>query len=568
MVEHLVRNLLKNAALWLIPVSFLVAFFFWPSGSIIGLGLGHAFADQSTSTNATSESVTAMFTRVFADPDVLSALWFTIWQATISTIATLAIALPAAYVLYRKSIKGSQFYRAVITIPLVLPTIVVAIIFSSFQKAHEMYSDFGMSFWFENKIYWILVAHVFINFAIAVRTIGSMWAGLDRGPEESAAMAGAGRLRIFWSVSAPMLRPSIVSAAALVFLFCFTSFGVIVVLGGGQVATLETQISIAALQFLDLQKASILALAQTAITLLSFAICQRFARGSTGLDQLTESESQTQKVDKRDRAALLVTLIFIYGVILIPIALLLARAFETPSGIGLSNFANLASQGERNLLNISVWQAALNSLRNLFVALSIVVPIGLAVSFLTSRRAKSKFARAVMSVFDSAFMLPMGVSSVVLGLGFLITFSAEPLPLRSSWLVLPLVQALIALPLVIRVLQPALLAIETEQIESARTSGASSWQIWWQLEVPLIIPAIKTAVVFAILVSIGEFGAATLLVAGDQATLSTVLAQLISRPGGTNYGMAMSMSAMLVAGTAALVGLAQLKLNTRGRKAL
>ena len=564
MVEHLVRNLLKNAALWLIPVGFLVAFFVWPSASIIGLGL----VNDSTGDASAVDSIASIFTRVFADSDVQAALWFTTWQAAVSTIATLALATPAAYVLYRKSLRGSQFYRAVITIPLVLPTIVVAIIFSSFQKAHELYSNFGMSFWFENKIYWILVAHVFINFAIAVRTIGSMWAGLDREPEDAAALAGAGRIRIFWSVSAPMLKPAIVSAGALVFLFCFTSFGVIVVLGGGQVSSLETEISIAALQFLDLQKASVLALAQTAITLFAFAISQRFARGSTGFDQLTDSESQAQKADKRDRPAVLVTLLFVYGVILIPIALLTTRAFETPSGLGLSNFANLASQGERNLLNISVWQAALNSLRNLVVALALVMPIGLAVSFLTSRRGKSKFAESVMRFFDSSFMLPMGVSSVVLGLGFLVTFSAEPLPLRSSWLVLPLVQALIALPLVIRVLQPALLAIEAEQIEAARTSGANSWQIWWQLEVPIISPAIKTALVFAILVSIGEFGAASLLVAGDQATLSTVLAQLISRPGGTNYGMAMAMSALLVVGTAALVGLAQLKLNTRGRKSI
>lgn len=564
MVEHLVRNFLKNAALWLIPVGFLVAFFVWPSASIIGLGLGNGSGADATG----ADSVASIITRVFADSDVQAALWFTTWQAAVSTIATLALAIPAAYVLYRKSIRGSQFYRAVITIPLVLPTIVVAIIISSFQKAHELYSDFGMSYWFENKIYWILVAHVFINFAIAVRTIGSMWAGLDREPEDAAALAGAGRIRIFWSVSAPMLKPSIVSAGALVFLFCFTSFGVIVVLGGGQVSSLETEISIAALQFLDLQKASVLALAQTAITLLAFAISQRFARGSTGLDQLTDSESQAQKIDKRDRPAVLVTLLFIYGVILLPIALMMTRAFETPSGLGLSNFVNLASQGERNLLNISVWQAALNSLRNLVVALAMVMPIGLAVSFLTSRRGKSKFAQSVMQFFDSAFMLPMGVSSVVLGLGFLVTFSAEPLPLRSSWVVLPLVQALIALPLVIRVLQPALLAIEAEQIEAARTSGANSWQIWWQLELPIISPAVKTALVFAILVSIGEFGAATLLVAGDQATLSTVLAQLISRPGGTNYGMAMAMSALLVVGTAALVGLAQLKLNTRSRKAI
>jgi thiamine transport system permease protein len=471
----------------------------------------------------------------------------------------LIIALPAAYVLYRKSFRGQQVYRAIITVPLVLPTIVVAIIFASFQKVHEMYSNIGMTFFAENKVYWIIAAHVFINFAIAVRTIGGMWAGLDKAPEEAAELAGAGRLRVFFLVSAPMLRPAIISSAALVFLFCFTSYGVIVVLGGGQINSIETQISVAALQFLDLPKAAILAILQTAITLGAFALGQRYARGAAGLDQLADVEVGG-RLDKRDRPALWVTLAFLWGVLVIPILLLIARAFDWPGDFGIDNFVNLATQGERDLLNITVWQAAGNSMRNLVVALLISLPLGMLVAYLTSRRKPARW-------LDAAFMLPMGVSSVVLGLGFLVSFGHEPLAIRSSWVVLPIVQALIALPLIIRVLQPALQSIEREQLEAAATSGASAWQIWWRLELPVIAPSLKTAVVFAILVSVGEFGAASLLVAADQATLSTVLAQLINRPGGANYGMAMAMSALLVMLTVFLVSLAQLKFNSGRRQA-
>lgn len=573
MAQDLVRNLLKSSALWLAPLGFLAVFFGWPVAQILLQGL--------TGGEGELPRPLGNLLTTFADPDVQSAVWFTIWQAAVSTIVTLLIALPAAYVLYRKSFRGQQIYRAIITVPLVLPTIVVAIIFASFQKVHEMYSNIGMTCFAENKVYWIIAAHVFINFAIAVRTIGGMWAGLDNAPEEAAELAGAGRLRVFFSVSAPMLRPAIVSAAALLFLFCFTSYGVIVVLGGGQVNSIETQISIAALQFLDLPKASILALLQTAITLAAFAIGQRYARGATGLDQLADVEIGVG-LDKRDRPALWVTLAFVWGVLVVPILLLVARAFDGPNGLGFENFVNLATQGERELLNITVWQAAGNSLRNLIVALLISLPLGMLVSYLTSRRrsqSQREFGRSPQTlqtparrlpslnrVLDSAFMLPMGVSSVVLGLGFLVTFGQEPLAIRSSWVVLPLVQALIALPLIVRVLQPSLQSIEREQLEAAATSGATAWQIWWRLEVPLIAPALKTAVVFAVLVSVGEFGAASLLVAADQATLSTVLAQLISRPGGANYGMAMAMSALLVLLTVFLVSLAQLKFNAGRRQ--
>lgn len=569
MAKDLVRNLLKSALLWLAPVSFLALFFLWPNARLIALGLDSRFSSGLQS-----------WASVLAEGDVQSAVWFTFWQAFVSTVATLVIALPAAYVLYRKSFQGQQIIRAIITIPLVLPTIVVAIIFVSFQKAHELYSNIGMSFWSENRIYWIIAAHVFINFAIAVRTIGGYWAGLDRSPEEAAEISGAGRLRTFISISAPQLKPAIISAAALVFLFCFTSFGVIVILGGGQVTSIETEISVAALQFLDLQKAAVLAIVQTAITLTAFALGQRFGRGAIGLDQISDSD-QAKPIDRRDLPALVTTLAFIIGLLVIPILLVIARAFETESGVGLQNFINLAGRGDRDLLNVTVGQASLNSVRNLFVALALALPMGLAVSFLTSRRvlepsvksgardaSASRAARAGGKILDSAFMLPMGVSSVVLGLGFLITFGGGPLAIRSSWVVLPIVQALIALPLIIRVLQPALLGIESEQLEAAKTSGATAWQIWWRIELPIIAPALKTATVFAVLTSIGEFGAASLLVAGDQATISTVLTQLISRPGSSNYGMAMAMAALLVLFSTALVLLAQLKINTRSRKAL
>lgn len=551
----------KGFALWFLPVVFVAVFFIWPTASIFSRGL----------TSAATDSGSAIWLTL-SESQTIDAAWFTIWQALLSTALTLAIAIPGAYVLYRKSFRGQQFLRVLITIPLVLPTIVVAIIFASFQKAHEVYSEIGINFFAENRVYWIIAAHVFINYAIAVRTIGSFWSGLDRDIDDEAELAGAGRLKAFWLVTLPTLRPAIIAAAALVFLFCFTSFGVVLILGGGQIDTLETQIASSALQFLDLSRASILALVQTVVTVAAFAVSRQFGRGAVGFDAINQDD-QVPAIDRRDRPALIATLAYLLFLIVIPLALLMARAFETNEGFGLQNFANLAGRGDRELLNITVWQAALNSLRNLLVAVGLAIPLGLLVAYAGSRRETSRKSGArepglTGKLLDALMMLPLGVSSVVLGLGFLVTFGGEPLPIRSSWLVLPIVQALIALPLVIRVIQPALLAISAEQLDAAKNSGASSWQIWWLIELPLIAPAFKTAVVFTVLASVGEFGAATLLVAADQATISTVLGQLISRPGSNNYGMAMAMTALLVAATALLVGLAQLKINTRSRKAL
>ena len=142
---------------------------------------------------------------------------------------------------------------------------------------------------------------------------------------------------------------------------------------------------------------------------------------------------------------------------------------------------------------------------------------------------------------------------MVLGFGFLISFGAGPIPLRESWLVIPLVQALMALPLVIRLVYPALLSIGNDHREAASTAGANASQTWWHIESQMIRNVILTAIGYSLVVSIGEFGAASLLAYGDQATLPTVLYALISRPGETNYGMAMAVSASLILLTLAMV---------------
>jgi thiamine transport system permease protein len=530
-----VSNLLRlRWLLWLLPLAFITVLFLWPVANVFNIGLSGSWWQELTA------------------PDALDALWFTTWQALVSSSLCLLLGIPSAYVLYRKSFRGQGFIKAVITIPLVLPTIIVAIIFSSFQKAHEFYSDIGMDFFYENSIYWIIAAHIFVNYAITVRTIGGLWATLDPSTEEAAELSGAGRLRTVVSISLPQLKPAIISAAALTFLFCFTSFGIILLLGGGQVNSIETEISVAATQYLDLTKASALAILQTLVTLLAFSISEIAAAGKVGLEQI-DTGGYRARLDRRDWPAVLITAATAVGLIAIPLALLLTRAFETQLGFGFENFANLATRGDRDLLNVSIGEAALNTLRNLVIATITSVLMGLLVSYLLSRRQYKRTARVTNRLLDIFFLMPMGISSVVLGFGYLITFGSDVIPLRSSWLVLPIVQSLMALPLVIRLIYPALMSIDRSHREAAATAGANQAQTWWHIELGIIRGVVKTAIAFAMIVSIGEFGAASLLVAGDQATLSTVLYQLISRPGSTNYGMAMAVASLMIVATLLLV---------------
>ena len=219
----------------------------------------------------------------------------------------------------------------------------------------------------------------------------------------------------------------------------------------------------------------------------------------------------------------------------------------------------MATRGERELLNVTVFEAASNSLRNVLISTSLAIVIGSAVSFLLSRNIRNRGHQFATWLLDLAFLLPMGISSVVLAFGYLITFNGEPFALRTSWLAVPLIQSLMATPLVIRMVYPALESISPEQREAAATAGATSGQTWWYIELGIIRHVFVTAIGYAAIASIGEYGAASLLTFGNQATLPTVLFQLISRPGSTNFGMAMAIAAILVVLTYFVVALVAIR---------
>jgi thiamine transport system permease protein len=504
--------------LWALPLTFVAVLFYWPVLRVTSLG----FSGDWLGT--------------LAEPKILEIIWFTLWQAGVSTLLTMLVAIPGAYLLYRRSFPGQSAVKALITIPFVLPSIVVAVGFAVFRNVHDFWIELGFTF-LADPVYWIIAAHVFVNYSIAVRTVGGVWASLDSEIDEAAQLDGAGRLKTLLAISLPQLRPAIFSASALVFLFSATSFGIVLVLGGGQVLAIETAIYFAATQFLDLEAAAALVLVQTLITAVAFFVGSSLAKGSIGLEQVFEGSSKP-KVDLRDLPAVLITAVIVVGLILMPMLLVVVEAFQFGGGLGLQNFENLSTRGARDLLNISVFDAALNSLRNMVVAAIIAFVLGTLVSWL--------LVRTKHKVFDFVFLAPLGVSSVVLGFGFLVTFDADWFPLRSSWLIVPLAQALIALPMVVRLVYPALVSIGKEPIEHASLDGASPWQSWRFVESGMIKGVLFTALGYAAIISVGEFGASTFLAYGSEGTIPTLLFRLIARPGEQNYGLAMAVSAILI----------------------
>lgn len=491
--------------------------------------------------NILSLGFTNTWLSALTTPQNLSVIWFTIWQAGLSAAIALFFGIPGAYVFYHRKSAGKKFFRAFITVPFMLPTIVVAIGFTAFKQL-PFFSSF---FQWGSGVPVIICANVFMNYSIAVRIIGGVWISIDRSIEDAAGLDGAGRWRTFIHITLPQLRNAIGSAGFLIFLYCAANFGIVLVLGGATTRTIETEIYLTATQYLDMARTSNLVLIQTILTIFAFLAAQGFSRGKVGLLGSNSLEPRNN-LDRRDWPVVVLTWAFILGLIVIPIATILIKSFQFNGKYGLQNFSHLTGFGARNVLSISVGQAGLNTLRNGVITTTLSMVVGVIISYLISRPVRIERTRRFQWLMDVIFQIPVGISSVVLGLGYLVTFGDGLLPLRSSWLVTPIAQSLISIPLIVRIVAPALRGFDHELRESAQTDSATTGQIWWSIEVPLIRDALLVAAGYAAIVAVGEFGAANFLAYGDQGTLPTVLYQLISRPGAQNYGMALSASAILL----------------------
>jgi len=505
----------------------MVVLFYWPIIRVFALGLADGFGSNASG--------------------VWPILWFTIWQAAISTAICVLLGLPGAYLLYRKSFRFASTIRALISVPFMLPSLVVAIAITQFAGI------FGGL----NPIAAIILANVFSNYAVVVRTVGSQWQLLDGLSEEAAELAGAGRLRIFFKIALPQLATSIRASSALIVLYCASSYGIVLSLGGGRVNTLETAISTAVLQRLDIQQGALLALLQIVFSMLAFT-ASRWG-GSNPLSFEPSHRSKVRHIDKRDRPALLFVVLTMGFFVIVPLVLVIAKAFINSAGnFTLNNFALLGSRGTRDLLNITFFDAGINSLRNMLIATVISVLVGGLVSFLLAEHTRKHAlgitrTDSVGVLLDGIFLLPIGVSAVVVGFGYLITLTGSLGWLRGSWLLVPLAQSVLAIPMVIRVLYPTLVSVDHTTREQAMTDGASKFSIFWRIDLVMIQPVLKTAIAFSALVSLGEFGAASLLAFGNQSTIPMLMFSLISRPGGDNYGMALAVTFILIVITTAIV---------------
>ncbi|WP_326652913.1 ABC transporter permease [Streptomyces sp. NBC_01750] len=513
------------------PVVFFAVFFAYPVVAIVGRGLEIDGVWQF-----------GRIGEVLSRPDILRVLWFTTWQALASTVLTLLIALPGAYVFARFDFPAKRLLRAVVTVPFVLPTVVVGTAFLALLGRGGLLDElWGVRL--DTTVWAILLAHVFFNYAVVVRTVGGLWSQLDPRQEEAARVLGAGRFAAWRRVTLPALGPAVAAAALMVFLFTFTSFGVVQILGGPTFSTVEVEIYRQTAQLLDLSTAAVLTLVQFAAVGAVLAVhAWTVRRRETALKLVDPAQTARRPRGAGQWALLGGVLATILLLVLAPLGVLVERSLDGPGGYGFDYYRALtALDASGGTFLVPPIDAVWNSLRYALVATVIALAVGgLAAAALTRK------AGRLLRGFDALLMLPLGVSAVTVGFGFLITLDKPPLDLRASWILVPLAQALVGVPFVVRMMLPVLRAVDGRLREAAAVLGASPLRVWREVDLPLVRRALLIAAGFAFAISLGEFGATVFIARPDNPTLPVAVARLLGRPGELNYGQAMALSTILM----------------------
>jgi thiamine transport system permease protein len=550
------KQIIPLGLLWLLPLTFLGIFYFYPLSSILKL----SFERQSSGilTPILEALNSASFRQVF---------WFTIWQAALSTFMCLIIGLPGAYLFARYNFRGKSILQALTLIPFVLPTVVVAAAFYALLGSNGFVNNafmhlFGLDtppIHFTNTIYAILLAHIFYNTTIILRMVGDFWSHIDPRLDQAARTLGASPLTAFRKVTLPILSQAITAAALLVFIFNFTSFGVILILGGPKFATLEVEIFNQTISFFNLPLAAVLSILQLTCTLAMTIIYTRLNRNITQPIQLRPTSFTQKRIATWKQRLLAGFLIFIlFSLLISPLLALSVRSFTKPEagrgsltsgspGFTLENYRQLTINRRESFFFVPPLTAIRNSLVYASIAVILALVIGMPAAWALTRYSDSYFNR----LLDPVLMLPLGTSAVTMGLGFIVALNLPPLNLRASPILIPLAHTLVAFPFVVRSLTPSLRSINPRLRGAAANLGASPFQVFRTVDMPLVGRAIIIAGTFAFTISLGEFGATVLISRPEYPTIPLMIYRFISQPGAINYGQAMALSTILMVVAAA-----------------
>ncbi|WP_176451353.1 iron ABC transporter permease [Halorubrum sp. Ea8] len=481
--------------------------------------------------------------RALLGPDRrLGIVGFTAYQAALSTVASVALGLPAAFLLARFEFPGRRTLRSLTIVPFVLPSIMVAVgfvaTFGTNGTLNAVLSALGLppvDLMFSLQA--IVIAHAFYNAPLVARVTTAAWESVDARAVETARSLGAGPARAFRDVVAPQVYPAVLTGAALTFVFTFGTFPIVLALGGFQLATVEVFVY-RLVRDLSYAEAAALAIVELVISLGVLLAYLRYearntvnARGARPLPRrplLPAAPSAREVLPRVGLAAYAVVAAVLF---LAPIgSMVLASVTGGDGALTLEHYRFLVDRQRTGAaFQVRPWPAIRNSLAFASAATLMALPMGVVVAVLTTRRYRGR------KLVDAAAMAPLAVSGIVVGLGLLrgLVFGVEVAGWRiaaTGAVAIVVAHAVAGYPFVVRTVAPGLEGLDRSLIESARALGASRARVIRDVELPLVWPGVVAGAAFAFAVSIGEFTATVVLATGaDAYTMPVAIERFIGR---------------------------------------
>ena len=472
-----------------------------------------------------------------------------------STLFSLLLGLPGAFILSHYRFPGRKLLRALSGVPFVLPPILLVLGFVIFFGNSGIINSILMAVFDLDRaplrilysLKAIILAHGFYNFPIALRLVSSLWEQLPKSQEWAAQTLGARRWRLFLTIVLPQLMPAIIAAASLIFMFCFTSFAIILVLGGGpRFSTIEVEIYRLAKTSLDIPSAGALSLVAIVLTLGIMFVYVKLQNRLSFQQQLdTRHEAPLASVSTGKKNGILILL---YGTLMIflilgPLLSVLLRSLQRPLSRGGQNVFSLkwyrdlfAGTGSGQFSSIALPAIGNSLFIGIFAALLAVI-LGTSLSYFLHRyRLRNR------NLIDTLSMAPMSVSSVILGLGYFILLRHLPDIGDRPLLVIIAAHSVIAYPFVVRTVGSVIKKISPNQRYAAMLLGAKPGEVFRTVELPLLLPSMGAAGIFAFAISLGEINA-TLLFSSSTTTIPLAIYRLI---GAYNFFGACALGSILI----------------------
>ena len=521
------------------PVAFLLLFFVWPVASILATGLA-----------PNGGLDVAGIAQAWSRPWLLDTIVFTVALAVAITACSLLVGLPAAWVFARFTFPGRRLLRALFAVPFVLPTVVVAAAFLALLGPRSAINQLlagnpwlpGARVRLDGSATAVVIAGVFFNVAVISRLVGGLWAHIDPRLEDAARALGASPWRAFREVTWPLLRPAVLSAASIVFLFSVTSFALVLLLGAPGQPTLEVEIWRQTSIMLDLTVAAALVVIQMVGVAALLMVHARWQERLAVAQRLSPASEVARPPRTRRERGAGAGVVGGLGLFLgLPLLALVERSFATGSGYSDVAWQALLHTTQRSGMSVPPIDALADSLLFATATLLIAGTLGAMIAVVVGYR-----SGWLPRTFDALVMLPLGTSAVIVGFGFLVSLDQPPIDLRASVLLIPIAHSLVALPFVVRAMAPVIRSIDPRLREAAAVMGASPRRVWQEVDAPLVARAALVGVGFAFAISLGEFGATLFIARPDTPTVPIAIDRLLSHPGALNFAQAMAMSTILM----------------------